>query len=252
VSTDYLSATTAVGGHMFTRWSQENFFKYMIQHFAIDRLVEYQTEPADETKRVVNPAYRALESRIKSKTATVVRRQAAFGQLHLTEHLSEREIADYERKKGVLREEIEFLENDLVQLKTQRRETPRHIALGQLPEPERFAQLAPVRKQLMDTIRMVAYRAETALALLVRDVLRRTDDARALVREIFTTEADYIPNDQDHTLTVRLHHLTNALSDQAARFLAAHLNESETLYPGTNLRLIFKLVSDENPPSQEF
>jgi hypothetical protein len=126
------------------------------------------------------------------------------------------------------------------------------MALGQLAEPERFAQLAPVRKQLMDTIRMIADRAETALALLVRDVLARTDDARSLLREIFTTEADLIPNDQDHTLTVRLHHLTIALSDQAARFLAAHLNESETLHPGTNLRLIFKLVSDENPPCQEF
>jgi hypothetical protein len=252
VSTDYLSETALVGGHMFTRWSQENFFKYMIHHFDIDRLVEYQTEPADETKRVVNPAYRTLESRIKTKAATRVRKQAAFGQLHLTEHLSEREIADYERKKGALREEIEFLENDLVQLKTRRRETPRHIALGQLPEPERFAQLAPVRKQLMDTIRMIAYRAETALALLAREVLARADDARSLLREIFTTEADLIPNNHDHTLTVCLHHLTNALSDQAARFLAAHLNQSETLYPGTNLRLIFKLVSDENPPCQEF
>lgn len=252
VSTDYLSETALVGGHMFTRWSQENFFKYMIHHFDIDRLVEYETEPADETKRVVNPAYRMLDSQIKSKAATRARKLAAFGQLHLAHTLSEREIADYERKKGALREEIELLENTLAQLKAQRKETDRHIALGQLPQSERFAQLAPVRKQLMDTIRMIAYRAETAMALLVRDTLARTDDARALLREIFTTEADLIPNDQDHTLTVRLHHLTNPLSDQAARALAAHLNESETLYPGTNLRLIFKLVSDQNPPDQEF
>lgn len=252
VSTDYVSATAAVGGHMFTRWSQENFFKYMIQHFAIDRLVEYQTEPADETKRVVNPAWRTLESRIKSKTATVVRRQAAFGQLHLTDDGNEKKLADYERKKAALRDDIEFLEHDLAQLKTQRRETAHYIALGDLPEPDRFAQLAPVRKQLIDTIRMIAYRAETALALILRDGLARTVDARSLLREIFTTEADLIPNDQDQTLTVCLHHLTNSHSDQAARHLATHLNATETLYPGTNLRLIFKLVSDNNPPCQEF
>jgi hypothetical protein len=77
-------------------------------------------------------------------------------------------------------------------------------------------------------------------------------DGRSLLREIFTTETDLIPNYGDHTLTVRLQHLTKALPDQAARALAVHPNESETHYPGTNLRLIFKLVSDENPPSQEF
>jgi hypothetical protein len=58
------------------------------------------------------------------------------------------------------------------------------------------------------------------------------------------TEADLIPDQQAETLTVRLHHLTNRASDQAARFLAAHLNATETVYPGTNLRLVYKVVSD--------
>jgi hypothetical protein len=72
-----------------------------------------------------------------------------------------------------------------------------------------------------------------------------------LIREIFTTEADLIPHEEEKTLTVRLHHLTNHLSDQAARVLAEELNATETLYPGADLRLIYKLVSDENPPNQE-
>lgn len=82
--------------------------------------------------------------------------------------------------------------------------------------------------------------------------MARTDDSRSLLREIFTTEADLIPNEEDGTLTVRLHHLTNHSSDKAAVFLAEYLNASETYYPGTNLRLIYKLVSDLNPPGQEF
>jgi hypothetical protein len=130
VSTDYRSDAGGIGGHMFTRWSQENFFKYMIQHFEIDRLIEYQTEPVDETKKVVNPAYRKLESQIKSKAATRARRAAAFGQLHLTEPLIEKHVAAYEREKATLREEIEELDRDLEQLKAQRRKTPRHIALA--------------------------------------------------------------------------------------------------------------------------
>jgi len=55
---------------------------------------------------------------------------------------------------------------------------------------------------------------------------------------------DLIPDEADGTLTVRLHHLTNRASDEAARILAEHLNLTETVYPGTNLRLVYKLVSD--------
>ena len=41
LSTDYRSDLTRVAAAMFARWCQENFFKYMQQHYAIDRLVEY-------------------------------------------------------------------------------------------------------------------------------------------------------------------------------------------------------------------
>ena len=252
LSTAYRLAASDVGAYMFSRWSQENFFKYMMEHYDINRLTEYGVEPVDETVQVVNPAYRTLESQIKSKAATLSRRQAAFGQMSLHEELRDKQVALYERKMGELREEIESLEEELADLKTRRKQTDRHIALGKLPEPDRFAKLAPTRKQFIDTIRMIAYRAETAMAIALRDVLARSDDARPLLREIFTSDADLIPNQEEKTLTVRLHHLTNSMSDQAARFLAQRLNEAEVEYPGTDLRLVYKLVSDSIPPDQEF
>lgn len=91
--------------------------------------------------------------------------------------------------------------------------------------------------------RLIAYRAETAMVSIVRDFLSRSDDARSLLREIYTTEADIIPDEEAGTLTVRLHHLTNRSSDKVAQDLAEHLNNSETIYPGTNLRLNYELVS---------
>ena len=161
----------------------------------------------------------------------------------MKEGLSSAEVEAYERKKGELNEEIGFLSKDLEAAKERRAQTPKHITVGELPEEDRFAVLAPTRKQFMDTIKMIAYRAETAMALTLRGVLTRPDEARALLREIFTTSADLIPNEEEGTLTVRLHHLTNPLSDRAARALAADLNETATLYPGTNLRLVYELVS---------
>ena len=75
-------------------------------------------------------------------------------------------------------------------------------------------------------------------------ILSRTNDARALLREIFTIEGDLIPNEEDGTLTVKLHHLTNQMSNMAVRELLNFLNDTETIYPGTNLRMVYKMVSN--------
>jgi hypothetical protein len=95
----------------------------------------------------------------------------------------------------------------------------------------------------LDTIKMVAYRAETALAMSLRQHLARTDDARALLREIFVAAAALCPDETAGTLTVNLHHLSNACSDRLAAQLAEELNATETIFPGTQLKMVFKLVS---------
>ena len=91
---------------------------------------------------------------------------------------------------------------------------------------------------------MVAYRAEIALATSLRQHMARTDDARALLREIFITSAELCPDETAGILTVNLHHLGNACSDQLAAKMAEELNATETIFPGTKLQMVFKLVSD--------
>jgi hypothetical protein len=76
----------------------------------------------------------------------------------------------------------------------------------------------------------------------LRQHLARTDDARALLREIFVTAADLCPDQTAGTLTVNLHHLSNACSDQLAAKMAEELNATETVFPGTKLRVRDKLV----------
>ncbi len=81
------------------------------------------------------------------------------------------------------------------------------------------------------------------MASLVRPALARTDDARSLLRRIYTTEADLFPDYQANTLTVQLHHLTHQAHDHAARALCAELDQTETLFPGTALRLVYRIGS---------
>jgi hypothetical protein len=91
---------------------------------------------------------------------------------------------------------------------------------------------------------MIAYRAETAMVNIIRKTMRRgVDDGRSLLRAIYQTEVDLIPNEKDKTLTVKLHHLANHCSDVVVQDLCEELNTTETIFPGTELRLIYKLGS---------
>jgi hypothetical protein len=243
ISTDYQSDLVQIARQMFSRWAQENWFKYMIEHFGLESLITYQLEPVSETTRVVNPAARALAAQIKSKTAQRSRRRAEYGAGQLTEPLEAAAAEKYQNRQTQLRQTIEALDQELAGLKQQRKQVPAHVTLGELPPADRFQQLARAKKHLVDTIKMVAYRAETALAMSLREHLNRTDDARALLRAIFVTAADLAPDEAAGTLTVSLHHLTNACADRLAGQLAEELNATETIFPGTQLRLVFKLVS---------
>lgn len=50
LSTNYKADRGEIAAGMFQRWSQENFFKYMMENFGIDRLIEYETRPISDTK----------------------------------------------------------------------------------------------------------------------------------------------------------------------------------------------------------
>jgi prepilin-type processing-associated H-X9-DG protein len=248
LSSDFQSPASQIAVEMFSRWSQENFFKYMMEQFHLDRLVDYQTEPMDETVEVVNPAWREVGSQLRSKVAQANRQRAEFGGVVLeSAREGPQEVAaleKYQHQKATLQESIERLEQDIQELKEKKKQIPHYLAIQALPEQYRFVQLARGRKHFLDTIKMIAYRAETALAALIRPKMSHVDEARTLLREIFTTEADLIPDQDQGTLTVALHHLANPISCEIARALAVCLNQTETVFPGSNLRLQFKLVSD--------
>ena len=57
----------------------------------------------------------------------------------------------------------------------------------------------------------------------------------------YKTEADILPDHEAGTLTVRLHHSANASTDAVIQKLCDKLNETETLFPRTNLRLIYNV-----------
>jgi hypothetical protein len=245
LTTNFQASMTMLAASLFARWSQENFFRYMREHYSLDRLIEYGTEPIPEAISVVNPAWRKLDGQIRSKAGKRHRGWLlTSAALALSEQPIESQVQGFQQRKGQLQEEIESLDLEIDKIKQLRKKTEHHIPVKSLPEEDRFTRLRTERKHFIDTLKMVAYRAESSMASLLREhTARGNDDARALLRQIFQSDADLTPDLQANTLTVRLHHLTQAAHDQAIEPLLADLNATETVFPGTKLTLVFKLGS---------
>jgi hypothetical protein len=240
LSTAFRCDLTKQASGMFARWHQENFFKYMRQHFGLDRLVEHGVSPLPDTTLLVNPAWRALDSQVRRFTGELNRQRAAFSAHILRpQDNSPAAAARHEIKKGEALAALEQKQAQLTDLKTQRKALPKHIELKDLPASERVAQLRSGRKHFIDTIKLVAYRAETALVELARETLRRSDDARSFVRGLMQTTINLRPHPERAELRIELHGQTNPIHDEVVAKMCEELNATETCYPGTSLRLKF-------------
>jgi hypothetical protein len=258
ISSAYGGSALQDSVRLFSRWSQENFFRYMMEHFAIDVLNEYRTEEIPETTPpVVNPRWRELDRQRRSVRSKLTQRQARFAALTLHPESDESALAKWEKRKGNLMEEIEQLEQQLKAIIEPMKTTPHHLKWADMPEADRFERLAPSRKRLVDTVKMIAYRAETAMASIVREFMSREDDARSLLRDLFRSEADLLPDPEQQVLRVQVHPMSNPRSNRAIVHLLVHLNAAEFTYPGTCLRLVYSIAGQtkfleeapqQNPP----
>jgi hypothetical protein len=102
--------------------------------------------------------------------------------------------------------------------------------------------LLPLGKMLTDAVKMIAYRAETAPAALVRRYLKNHDEARALMRQLFVSAGDIDPDEVTNTLTIRIHHTANPLQDKAIAQLLNALTQLDFRHPKTGAKMIYVLV----------
>jgi hypothetical protein len=230
---------------MFSRWCQENFFRYMMEHFAIDLLQEYGTESLPDTERVVNPVWRELDRSRNSLQSKLKHRLARFAEttLHSEPEAGTAKYDKWVAKKSEILEQIEQYESEFSSLKRRIKETPKHITWDELDETDKFFGLLPGRKRLMDTIKMIAYRTESAMASLLKQSTVDMPSARRLLQDLFVTEADILPKPEENLLRVRVHNASRPAANAALETLFKELNAAEFCYPGTDMQMHYELVS---------
>ena len=229
-------SSPVLAGRMFSRWCQENFFGYMMEHYDIDGLVEYGSQELPGTTEIVNPAWRILDKAVRGNLRKIRKLHAELGKQALGEDGAGMQ------KQAELHQDIEQLEADTNELRTQRRETKRKVRIDTLPEDQRPQELLPLSKMLTDTVKMIAYRAETALVGLLRPHLGKEADARALIRELFVSAADIEPDEQGNRLQIRIHRMASPAHDQAVAALLLELTEMNFKHPETGMEMVFELA----------
>ena len=243
ISTAYELPHIELAGRLFSRWCQENFFRYMMQHFAIDLLVEYGTEDFPDTEQVVNPTWRERDKTRNSLVNKLRYRQARFTAMTMHPETEDNQVRyqKWLKKKADLLEQIQHFEHQLDEVKTKLKQTSKHITWGELEDEDKFHRLLSGRKQLIDTVRMIAYRAETAMSELLTGPAVDTAAARSLLQSLFVTEADILPAPENQLLRIRVHGASTPAANRALLQLIEKLNELEVLYPGTDMRLSYEL-----------
>jgi len=243
IATDYLGDCGPISAAMFARWSQENFFKYMRKHYSLDRLTDYSTEEISDTTVVVSPQYREIDGEVRRKVSGLNWKKKKFADIILSDEIEPEKVEAYMQKKTEMLEEIIELKKEINELKLCRKNTPKHVTMGDLPEEDQFRRLGMASRYLIDTIKMIAYRSETSMVSIAREEMSHTDEARSLLQAVYSTEVDLRPDYDNETLTVRLHQLANRSSGKIIKKLCSEMNDTMTIFPGTNLRLVYSLVS---------
>ena len=229
-----------VAFRMFERWRQENFFKYLREEYALDALVDYEVVPDNPTRDVPNPARAAINTKLKEARAELTRLQADYGEeaLQNMERVHST-MRGFKISKSKLRRTISTARKRIAQLEAKRVAMPQRVPVKDVVSAD-IVKLAPERKHLTNLLKMVAYQAESDLMRLVAPHYRRVkDEGRTLIQSALSGAADLEVTDCE--LCVVLAPLSSAHRTRAIAALCDELNRSETVFPGSRLRLRYRV-----------
>ena len=138
--------------------------------------------------------------------------------------------------------QIEVANTEVQELIEKRKLQSYKISIAEMPENTRYNKLKIESKHVQNIIKMICYRADSAFAnLLDEDYKRKEDEKRALTKSVIFTKADLYPDYKSNTLTVSLYALATPRDNIAVEKICKTLNQTQTIFPGTELKLIYKV-----------
>jgi hypothetical protein len=169
VTSNFILSIVQIGILMFSRWCQEIFFKYMVESFDIDSITSYMKTSIPITASVINPDYKELDRQHKKVLNLLNKSKMKYAQISLQDkEMTEKEMERYSKKKSDQKMVIEDLEKEKVEIIQKKKNMQKKIPFGDLEDNQKFETSVNERKFFLDTMKIIAYRAETAMCNIIK------------------------------------------------------------------------------------
>ncbi len=212
------------------------------KRFTWHKAMDYQVEPDDPNRSVPNPVRKAVEKEIHTARVHLKKLRQSYGATAIDYfHGRSRTMAGFEIQEKKIRAAIDKTIDGIKKLKIRRAPLPARVPLVDARKGQELVKLSTERKHLTNILKMIAYQMESDLVELVRPRYKRVEDeGRTLIQSALQDMADIEPTvDQ---LRITLAPLSSPHRSRVLEALCELLNKTNTLFPGTQLRLRYSVA----------
>ena len=225
------------------RWRQENSFKFLSQHYAIDQIVQYGAHPETQDRLVPNPKRKALQQQVRACRQRIEALEAQLGRA-VEGHEERRRptVRGLKTAHARRRRQIAQQRQVLARLENRLRHTPGRISAAQVDRTR--ALLREDRRLIANALKIAAANAERMLARLFDQSYQRPQDAFSVFRALLQLPGQVTPTAPDR-LEICLHRPDSEKVARALQNVLPDLNHESPRLLGNGPILTFCL-SDVN------
>lgn len=221
------------------RWRQENSFKYLTEHYAIDQIIQHGADKEQASRLVLNPRRKALKQRAQSVSQKIEAFEAQLGRaVNQNQEARRRTARGFKIAHGTLRRQIAQQQQLLARLENRLRHTPSQIDAEKVDK--RRSLLHEDRRLIVNSLKLAAYNAERMLALRFLNHYGRTKDVFSVFRALLQLPGRVHCLNRQH-IEVELDRPDSAKVATALEALLAEINPEQPRLLGNGPRLSFAL-----------
>ena len=225
---------------MGSRWRQENHYRYARIHFDLDSHDSYRASDDDPTRLVPNPAKKTAYHQVE-KARRALHSAETAGDTALLAASSPKpgtSVLLTNTTINTINADAHAAQTALDAATATHKAIPARLPLAQVHPGQQV--LDTETKLIHHAIRIAAYNTAQSLARAIvtnTGYNRADDEAHTLIRTALAGSGDIIPDHHNGTLHIRLDPLSAPRHTAAIDELCHALNDTNTIYPGTNLTL---------------
>jgi len=163
------------------RWRQENAFKFLHEHYAVEQIIQYGADVEAQPRRVPNPKRQGLTDRVRQITCEIDTLEGELGHALDTNEESRRPTTrGLKIAHSALRRHLAQRRQVLARLQQRLRHTPGQIDAAAVGKTRSL--LREDRRLVVTTLKLVAANAERLIALRFRQHYDAPNDVFSIFR----------------------------------------------------------------------